>query len=1069
MSAYQDENYVTSQVVGGMFVVSSGCIAASTLISGGVMYVESGGIAKDSVLDEYGTLVVLGGGLVENTVVSNGTLNIEGGTHCGKLWIGDEGRVFGGYDRPASIDFTIAGQEAGEDYLINDLSRIDGYITYSVVAASDQTVGIYKLARNADSFFNCGLRVGDTEVERLLTVDNQIEYAGKLYQLTLADDALTLTVSQSANMAPVMIYRSGTMISSGSVISGAVVSGSNTSAFVCDSGMIDSTVVTNSAEVRVISGGTANRTTMSGGQLFIDGGLALTTIVSNSSGGKSFDQGMFYVRHGGVASRADIYGSMYVVDGGRAQDVTVSGGRLEVSSGGIATSTCVEAGRMVIHEGGIVSRTTVSKGSIAFEGGEAFDTTVASGASIGGFRFSTQLYFSHIGSAANTVGTNVSLEVAKRRLHVGNGGRISDVWADFATWIVVSSGGTASNIALKNRDSVVVFGGGKMSVLSGGSVSSVTVDYDACMFVNSGGKAYDTTVSSGGAIGGFSFETTKYFAVIDDNSIQLDDNVEMNVAGRNMSVLSGGTVNRVTVVGGALLKVEHGGCAVATVLDEFGLNNQRPSLGYMNVSSGGVAMDTDIRRGLVYVKDGGVALNTRLGYWQLSGAEMYVESGAVANGVNIDLLGEVHVSSGGVVKNAVVSGNSSYSPASYDDASFDYNTRTGIYGSMYVSSGGHVCNTVLDGGDLYLMGGTASGVTVTSEGARIEVCSGGAVYNADLSANFEYEWGNSHSIDIRDGGFAADIRLGGRANMNLESGGVASNTIVQYDETAYTWDRYGLVICGGTHRGTLQIESGAVVSAYSGAKIDFTVAERTTEDDFLINDMSLITGAPTYTITVSAEQSAGTYKLAQGAGSFSGSLSIGDGTVDYGVLTVNGEALKYDTRTYTLNQSQGDLTLTITGIVKPIAPVAVADTTAVTNQNVTVTASFAKDAVLNEYSLNGGTWTEYTAGIVFTENGSVSFRSTDAAGNVSEVTEYVVANIDKTVPENPVLNGSASGVTWSGIEGPRFAVEYSWNDFAAVLTVTTTGNAVDHYGMPTGTYQWRVNDIAGDEDRKSVV
>ena len=56
-----------------------------------------------------------------------------------------------------------------------------------------------------------------------------------------------------------------------------------------------------------------------------------------------------------------------------------------------------------------------------------------------------------------------------------------------------------------------------------------------------------------------------------------------------------------------------------------------------------------------------------------------------------------------------------------------------------------------------------------------------------------------------------------------------------------------------------------------------------------------------------------------------------------------------------------------------------------------VSAQFSDDSVVKEYSLDGETWLAYTEAIMFSENGTVWFRGTDAAGNVSEVISYEVA------------------------------------------------------------------------------
>ena len=105
--------------------------------------------------------------------------------------------------------------------------------------------------------------------------------------------------------------------------------------------------------------------------------------------------------------------------------------------------------------------------------------------------------------------------------------------------------------------------------------------------------------------------------------------------------------------------------------------------------------------------------------------------------------------------------------------------------------------------------------------------------------------------------------------------------------------------------------------------------------------------------------------------------------------------------------------LFVEGIDKdaPMKPVAVADITELTNGNVTVTATFSDDSVKKEYSLDGETWQAYTEAVKLTENGTVSFRGIDAAGNISEVTSYEVTNIDKVAPVAPVVVADATELT----------------------------------------------------------
>jgi hypothetical protein len=133
-----------------------------------------------------------------------------------------------------------------------------------------------------------------------------------------------------------------------------------------------------------------------------------------------------------------------------------------------------------------------------------------------------------------------------------------------------------------------------------------------------------------------------------------------------------------------------------------------------------------------------------------------------------------------------------------------------------------------------------------------------------------------------------------------------------------------LIYNGAKHYGSLQIASGAIVNIIG--TIDFTIADRQTGDDYLINDLSLLSNSsPTYTVTVSENNEFGTYKLAQGAQNFSKKVSIGSENVNYGTLTVNNKnGVVYNDIRYTLTQEAGNLTLTIakSDTIPPAAPVA---------------------------------------------------------------------------------------------------------------------------------------------------
>ncbi|MBE6370254.1 MAG: hypothetical protein E7056_08895 [Lentisphaerae bacterium] len=98
-------------------------------------------------------------------------------------------------------------------------------------------------------------------------------------------------------------------------------------------------------------------------------------------------------------------------------------------------------------------------------------------------------------------------------------------------------------------------------------------------------------------------------------------------------------------------------------------------------------------------------------------------------------------------------------------------------------------------------------------------------------------------------------------------------------------------------------------------------------------------------------------------------------------------------------------------VIPPVKPTAKASTTAVTNKNVTVTATFSSDSKVKQYSLDNKNWKTYTGAVVMAKNGTVYFRAADAAGNYSQVTGYTVKNIDKTAPAKPTAKASTTATT----------------------------------------------------------
>ena len=277
----------------------------------------------------------------------------------------------------------------------------------------------------------------------------------------------------------------------------------------------------------------------------------------------------------------------------------------------------------------------------------------------------------------------------------------------------------------------------------------------------------------------------------------------------------------------------------------------------------------------------------------------------------------------------------------------------------YVNSGEILTDVVLEWGDSMTIssGGVANNTTVNN--GRMDTTSGGVASNTTV---------NDGDMYISSGGVANSTTVNSDGSMYISSGGVAKHTVLNQGSL--------YISSGGVHRGIMSFADNTVhASAYAGAVVDFTVSERTSFDGYLINNLSLITGTPDYTITVYANQASGTYKLARGAYDLDGAITIGDGTTEFGAITINGSDLSYDEKTYSLDCVNGDLTLTVIG--------------------------------------------------------------------------------------GPDAGGNSNGVYWEKIPGDKHTVEFSNDGFSDVLQVEASGNSLDIYGMPSGTYQYRVQDENG--------
>lgn len=142
-------------------------------------------------------------------------------------------------------------------------------------------------------------------------------------------------------------------------------------------------------------------------------------------------------------------------------------------------------------------------------------------------------------------------------------------------------------------------------------------------------------------------------------------------------------------------------------------------------------------------------------------------------------------------------------------------------------------------------------------------------------------------------------------------------------------------------------------------------------------------------------------------------IGKGEWEVYGGGLVIDENTTVYARETDSVGNVSGEVSQEISNIDKepPNAPEVKANTQGITNQDVILSAEYSEDSEKKEYRINEGMWLEYKGEIVVDRNKKVEFRGTDKAGNGSNITSYIVSNIDKEPPSNPRITADKSSIT----------------------------------------------------------
>ena len=338
--------------------------ASNMELSGGSVYAGYSAHVSDTEIHSGGTMEVYNGTAVNTVLHSGGILSLtSGAVHSGSLTLESGAQIQ--VDAASYIDFTLAGWQNKNAYLINDLSLISGGVKYTITVDSDQRSGQWKLAGNAADFTNT-LTVRDTygNIYGTITVNKEsFEYDSRSYTLTVSNGDLILTISEPSDPR-VNIYSSGVLVSSGTYISGIVLSSYLDSAAVSSMGVLESATVSSGAYVQILSGGSiVDATVTDGGRLYVSGKAENLQVLSRG------DVRVF----SGLALDTEVFaGGSFGVEYGSAVDTVIySGAAVWLTPYGEYQNTLLHSGGRLQYNGSVV---TVLNGESGTIGGVTIDS-----------------------------------------------------------------------------------------------------------------------------------------------------------------------------------------------------------------------------------------------------------------------------------------------------------------------------------------------------------------------------------------------------------------------------------------------------------------------------------------------------------------------------------------------------------------------------------------------------------------------------------------------------------------------------------------------------------------------
>ena len=325
-------------------------------------------------------------------------------------------------------------------------------------------------------------------------------------------------------------------------------------------------------------------------------------------------------------------------------------------------------------------------------------------------------------------------------------------------------------------------------------------------------------------------------------------------------------------------------------------------------------------------------------------------------------------------------------------------------------------------------------------------------------------------VGIDTGYVFGDFSTGFIATVNGYSlySGSADDTVTLVNNSAI----FGELELGGGQN-TLTIENGSLIyggiSTYLGTLTVNMLISGTANGTMIVMDeadddsafFNAVNGVLNVTVTQGINAMT-TYSLLECYSADWNTSYVVNVTANDFEFTLNSE--QQTSNIFSLIYDNGVLQLGIDGTAPEVLDIN-ASTETLTNKDVILTAVFSDTAMKKLYSYDGDIWYDYQDnGVVVESNMTVYFKSENVLGIASEIAEYTVSNIDKTLPNLDITSNltelTNQDVVLTAATDKNGVIEFfDGEEWVEADTVTVTGN---------GIYRFRVTDILGHVVEKSI-